>query len=83
MAAERSKSVQADRTQINVNDAHDVRYWSEALGVTHDMLHDLVRHAGPEIDDVDDELRRRRATGGCELVVSITSVVKYRLPSRA
>lgn len=83
MAAERSEPVQVDRTQINVDDAYEVNYWSESLGVSHDMLNDLVREAGTSIDDVDAALQRRRATGSCMMVVSITSAAKYRSPSRA
>ena len=83
MAAERSEPVQVYRTHINVGDAYELNYWLESLGVSQDMLAELVQEAGTSIDAVDAALQRRRATGSSMVVVSIPSAAKYRSPSRA
>lgn len=38
---------QQDRSRINVHEEHEVRYWTEALGVTRDQLVAAVQEAGP------------------------------------
>ena len=35
-----------DRTRINLDQEHEVRYWTEALGCTEEQLRDAVRRAG-------------------------------------
>jgi len=41
-----------DRKRIDVNDAHDVQYWAQALRVTEDQIRKYVRRVGPEAADV-------------------------------
>ncbi len=47
-----------DRDRINVNEEHEVRYWTEALGVTREQLEAAVREAGVMAKDVREHLRR-------------------------
>jgi hypothetical protein len=48
-----------DRTRINTDQEHELRYWSETLGVTQDELKDAVRIAGNQVDKVREHLGRR------------------------
>ena len=41
-----------DRTRINVNQPHELQYWSRKLGVTEQELRSAVEKAGPMADDV-------------------------------
>jgi hypothetical protein len=41
-----------DRSRINVSEPHEVRYWTEALGVSEDELRKLVNDVGPIAVDV-------------------------------
>jgi hypothetical protein len=41
-----------DRARINVNQPHEVSYWSSKLGITEDQLRNAVRQAGPMVADV-------------------------------
>ena len=41
-----------DRSRINVNEAHELRYWREALGVTEAKLRAAVAAAGVSADAV-------------------------------
>lgn len=43
---------QQDRSRINVHEEHEVRYWTEALGITRDQLVAAVREVGPMADAV-------------------------------
>jgi len=49
---------QQDRDRINVNEEHEVRYWTETLGVTRDQLEAAVREVGVMAKDVREHLRR-------------------------
>jgi hypothetical protein len=42
----------ADRARINVNEPHEVRYWTKALDVTEDELRAAVSRFGVMADDV-------------------------------
>ncbi|MNQ00301.1 hypothetical protein D3C85_129480 [compost metagenome] len=35
-----------DRSRINVNEPHELRYWTKELGVTEDQLRDAVNAVG-------------------------------------
>ncbi|QYJ19984.1 DUF3606 domain-containing protein [Achromobacter sp. ES-001] len=35
-----------DRSRINVNEAHELRYWTQALGVTEGQLREAVQAVG-------------------------------------
>jgi hypothetical protein len=43
---------QQDRLRINVNEEHEVRYWTEKLGVSKEELQKAVAAAGPMAADV-------------------------------
>lgn len=42
----------ADRSRIDLRDAYEVRYWTEAFGVTTAQLRAAVKEAGPMAADV-------------------------------
>ncbi|QEK93989.1 DUF3606 domain-containing protein [Achromobacter insolitus] len=41
-----------DRSRINVNEDHEVRYWSKELGVSEDQLREGVKAAGVSVEAV-------------------------------
>ncbi|TFW21774.1 DUF3606 domain-containing protein [Duganella callida] len=41
-----------DRLRINVNEEHEVRYWTQALGVSREQLEEAVKSAGVMAADV-------------------------------
>jgi hypothetical protein len=47
-----------DDARINVDQDHELRYWSEKLGVSLGELRKLVQDAGPMVKDVLRELNR-------------------------
>lgn len=46
MADDPSIRAPQDRTQINVNQDYELRYWTKALGVTADQLKQAVKAVG-------------------------------------
>lgn len=46
-----------DDALINVNQDHELTYWSERLGVSRDRLREAVARAGPLVKNVERELR--------------------------
>ena len=42
----------ADRARINVNESHEVTYWTKALGVSAEELRKAVETVGPMADAV-------------------------------
>jgi hypothetical protein len=46
-----------DRARINVNERHEVDYWSEALGCTEQQLRDAVAAVGVSAQAVREYLR--------------------------
>ena len=46
------------RTQVNVNDADDVRYWTERFGITQDTLRHAVEQAGTSAEAVARQLEK-------------------------
>ena len=50
-----------DRQRINVDQDHEVRYWSQKLGVTPDQLRQAVQDVGPMAKAVEQRLRGRAA----------------------
>jgi hypothetical protein len=59
MADDKNAQGVADRTRINVHQEYEVRYWTEALGVSKDQLVELVQRVGPLADDVRAALGKR------------------------
>lgn len=41
-----------DRSQINLNEEHEVRYWTQALGVSKEQLAAAVQAVGSSADRV-------------------------------
>ena len=41
-----------DRGRVNVNEDHEVRYWTEKWGVTKEQLVDAVKKAGVSVNAV-------------------------------
>lgn len=48
----------ADRTRVNVNEEHEVRYWTERFGVSEEQLREAVQKAGVMVEDVERVLRK-------------------------
>lgn len=58
MSDDKTKRGPADRRMIDIEDEHEVRYWSEALGITTDRLRVVVGKVGPLASKVREELRK-------------------------
>ncbi len=56
MADDLSNRGAQDRARINLNEPHEVQYWTEALGVTEARLRQAVNKAGVSADKVRDYL---------------------------
>ena len=52
MADDKSKTGQADRSRINVNEDYELRDWSQKFGVTPERLKAAVQAVGPMAEDV-------------------------------
>jgi hypothetical protein len=52
MADDTTNRGSQDRKRINVNEPHEVRYWTQALGVSEAELRDSVKRVGVMADDV-------------------------------
>ena len=48
-----------DRSRINLNEEHEVRYWTKALGATEAELRAAVEAVGPTPDKVREYFQRR------------------------
>jgi hypothetical protein len=47
-----------DRERININEKHELEYWTGRLGVSEDELRDAVQRVGPMVEDVQREIKR-------------------------
>lgn len=52
-----------DRSRINVNQEHEVRYWTQKLGISADELKKIVGEVGPMADAVEQRARGRGNRG--------------------
>ncbi len=52
MADDLTKKGAADAQRINVNEGHELVYWTKALAVTPEALKFAVKEAGPMASDV-------------------------------
>ncbi len=52
MADDMSKRGQANRLRINVNEKHELAYWTEELGVSEPQLRELIHAHGALAADV-------------------------------
>lgn len=48
-----------DRSRINVHEEHEVRYWTEALGVNREQLEQAVSAVGVSANAVREHLKKR------------------------
>ena len=47
-----------DRSRINANQDHEVRYWTKELGVSEEQLRQAVQRVGSSADKVREHLRQ-------------------------
>jgi hypothetical protein len=52
MSDDLNKRGSQDRQRVNINEEHEVRYWTGALNVTPEQLRKAVKEVGPMADDV-------------------------------
>jgi hypothetical protein len=52
MADDTTNRGSQDRKRINVNEPHELRYWTQALGVTEAELRESVKRVGVMAEDV-------------------------------
>jgi hypothetical protein len=48
-------------TRINVDQEHEVKYWSEEFGVTEEEIRQAVKTAGPMVKDIRKKLAANRS----------------------
>ena len=53
------KAGQQDRSRINVHEEHEVRYWTEALGVSRETLEKAGAAVGVSADKVREHLKHK------------------------
>ena len=58
MSDDLKNSGQQDRSRINVHEEHEVRYWTEALGVSREELERAVKQVGVSASAVREHLGR-------------------------
>ena len=58
MADGPTKRGAADRSRVNINEDHELRYLTKRLGCTRDQLRRAVETAGPMVEDIQRELAR-------------------------
>ena len=58
MADDLTKRGPADRSRINVNEEHELDYWTGALGCTREKLRAAVAAVGPMADNVREFFRK-------------------------
>jgi hypothetical protein len=49
-----------DRMRIDIDQEHEVRYWTRELGVNENHLREAIREVGPMADRVRQHLDQRR-----------------------
>jgi hypothetical protein len=59
MADNPSERGMRDRSRINVNQPHEMSYWSKKFGVSEAELRTAVEKVGPMADKVEQQLGRR------------------------
>src|SRR3954468_23706988 len=61
MADDLKKTGKPDDARINVEQEHELRYWSAKFGVTADEIRQAVKAAGPMVKDVRQKLACNRS----------------------
>ncbi len=59
MADDKSKRGPADSTRVNMNEAYEVRYWTEKFGCTETQLRAAVTAVGVLAKDVEAFLKKK------------------------
>jgi hypothetical protein len=59
MADDPKQTGKADDTRINVEQDHEVKYWSEKLGVSREQLRSAVAKVGSMVKNIRDHLQHR------------------------
>lgn len=49
-----------DSKRVNVNEVHEVRYWTQQLGVSEEELKQAVKAAGTSAEAIREHLQRRQ-----------------------
>jgi hypothetical protein len=57
MADDLKQTGKPDDQRIDVNQDHELSYWSEKFGVSRDRLREVVARAGPMVKNVERALR--------------------------
>jgi hypothetical protein len=57
MADDLKETGRQDDGRINVDQDHELSYWSEKFGVSRDQLREAVAKAGPMVKNVERQLR--------------------------
>lgn len=58
MSDDLSKRGPQDRSRINVNETHELLYWTQELGVSETQLREAVKAVGPSATAVREHLRK-------------------------
>jgi hypothetical protein len=58
MSDDRNQVGAADRSRVNVNQEHELRYWTARFGCTADQLREVVARVGQSVSAVEAELSR-------------------------
>jgi len=58
MSDDKRQSGSPDRDRINVNEDYELRYWTEALGVSEEKLRAAVEAVGPTAAAVREHLKK-------------------------
>jgi len=59
MADDLKKRGPQDRSRINVHEEHEVRYWTQELGVSREQLEAAVKAAGVSAQTVREHLKKK------------------------
>ena len=59
MADDLKQTGKADNARINIEQDHQLRYWSEKFGVSREELQSAVAEAGPLVKNVREHLQHR------------------------
>jgi hypothetical protein len=61
MADDPNKTRPHDAQRVNVNQEHELRYWSQKFGVSPEQLKKVVGRVGPMADDVERTISASKA----------------------
>jgi hypothetical protein len=61
MAGDTTKRGPAHRSRVDINQDHEVRYWTEEIGCTATQLREAVRAVGPMVRNIREHLKKAEA----------------------